>query len=196
MLGGQRPSVDGELQVSTESIGLTDFDPGALTHVVTGAEFEHRRLQGGDSEINLLHCRLPHSVINRGMYSPSVLVNGIFASDAITMGAMLRQREATIGNGAEMKMGTVQFYAEKSEMCYRAWPNATWFAFVSCASNFKFAFVIRFCFGQFLGRIGACFPQCNCRLGDGRSSARHLPAHLVGTKYRLGYHGSYEDNHS
>ena len=130
MLGGQRPSVDGELEFSTESIGLTDFDPGALAHVVSGAEFEHRRLQGGDSEINLLHCRLPHSVIDRGIYSPSVLVNGTFASDAITMGTMLRQREATIVNGAEMKMGTVQFYAEKSEMCYRAWPNATWFAFV------------------------------------------------------------------
>jgi len=126
----RRPSVRGEPEISTETVGLSNFDPGALAHVVTGAEFEHRRLPGGDSKIKLLQCSLPHSVINRGIYSPSVLVNGTFASDAITLGTMLRQKEATIINGSEVRMGTMQFYAEGSEMCYRAWPNATWLAFV------------------------------------------------------------------
>jgi len=126
----RQPRAEGELEISTENIGLSNFDARALTHVVTGAEFEHRRLPGGDSKINLLQCCLPHSVINRGIYSPSVLVNGTFASDSITVGTMISQREETIINGSAVKMGTVQFYAEKSEMCYRAWPNATWLAFV------------------------------------------------------------------
>lgn len=124
------PSAGSELEISIENIGLSNFDAGALTHVVTGAEFEHRRLPGGDSKINLLQCCLPHSVINRGIYSPSVLVTGTFASDSVTVGTMIRQREATIINGSAVKMGTVQVYGERSELCYRAWPNATWLAFV------------------------------------------------------------------
>jgi AraC family transcriptional regulator, ethanolamine operon transcriptional activator len=120
----------GEPDISAEVLGLSAFDPQALAHVVTGAEFEHRKLPGGGSGINLLQCCLPHSVINRGSYAPAVLVNGTFAPNAITIGTMLKQQEATILNGSNVRMGTVQLYAEKSEMCYRAFPNATWFAFV------------------------------------------------------------------
>lgn len=80
--------------------------------------------------MHLLQCCLPHSVINQGIYSPAVLVTGTFASDAVTIGLMLRQREPTILNGSEVRMGTVQFYAENAEMSYRAWPDATWLAFV------------------------------------------------------------------
>lgn len=126
----QRVPSEWEPDISTEIVGLADFDPNALSHVVTGAEFEHRRLPGGGSSINLLQCCLPHSVINRGVYSPAVLVNGTFAPTAITIGTMLQQKEQTILNGSNVRMGTVQFYSEKSEMCYRAWPNATWLAFV------------------------------------------------------------------
>ncbi len=126
----QGPPMDWEPRISTEFVGLTEFAPQALAHVVSGAEFEHRRLPGGGSNIDLLQCCLPHSIINRGIYSPAVLVNGIFAPNAITIGTMLHQNEPTILNGSNVRMGTVQFYAEKSEMCYRAWPNATWLAFV------------------------------------------------------------------
>jgi AraC family ethanolamine operon transcriptional activator len=121
---------DSEPDISTSYFRLTDFDPHALAHVVTGAEFEHRRLPGGGSSIDLMQCCLPHSVINRGIYSPAVLVKGTFAPNAITIGTMLRQHERTILNGSHVRMGTVQFYAEKSEMCYRAWPDAIWLAFV------------------------------------------------------------------
>jgi AraC family ethanolamine operon transcriptional activator len=116
--------------ISAESVVLTEFDPANLAHVVNGAEFEHRRLPGGQADIRLLHCALPHSMINRGIYSPAVLVNGTFAADTITFGMMLHQQEPTLLNGSSVRLGTLQFYAEKSEMCYRAWPNATWLAFV------------------------------------------------------------------
>jgi AraC-like DNA-binding protein len=130
MSGTERKTPELETNISSEVVGLSEFDPNALSHVVTGAEFEHRRLPGGGSSINLLHCTLPNAVINRGIYSPAVLVNGTFAPTAITIGTMLRQKEPTILNGANVRMGTIQFYAEKSEMSYRAWPNATWLAFV------------------------------------------------------------------
>jgi len=126
----QSGSFERQPDISTELVGLSDFDPDTLSHVVTGAEFEHIRLPGGESSINLLQCCLPHSVINRGVYSPAVLVKGTFAANAITIGTMLRQSESTILNGSNVRMGTIQFYAEKSEMCYRAWPDATWLAFV------------------------------------------------------------------
>jgi AraC-like DNA-binding protein len=80
--------------------------------------------------MQLLHCCLPNSVINRGIYSPSVLVTGTFAPNAITIGTMLHQSEPTILNGSEVSMGTFQFYSEKAEMSYRAWPNGTWMTFV------------------------------------------------------------------
>ena len=127
----QRVPSKWEPDISTESVGMSEFDPDALSHVVSGAEFEHRRLPGGGSSINLLQCRLPHSVINRGVYSPAVLISGTFAPSAITIGLMLQQKEQTILNGSNVRMGTIQFYSERSEMCYRAWPNAMWFALVT-----------------------------------------------------------------
>jgi AraC family transcriptional regulator, ethanolamine operon transcriptional activator len=117
-------------QISVKSVVLTEFDSANLAHVVAGAELEHQRLPGGGTKMNLLQCALPHSVINRGAYSPAVLVNGTFASHTITIGMMLRQETPTILNGSNVKMGTLQIYSENSEMCYRAWPNATWFALV------------------------------------------------------------------
>jgi len=123
-------SPDGKLVVSKDVIGFTGFDSDALAHVVSGAEFEHRRLRGGRPDMHLLQCCLPHSVLSRGIYSPAVLVTGTFSCNAITFGTMLRQNEPTIVNGSEVRTGTVQFYPENSEMCYRAWPNATWLAFV------------------------------------------------------------------
>lgn len=126
----QGENLESEVHVSTEIVGLSEFDPVALSHVVAGAEFEHTRLPGGASDVNVLQCLLPHSVINRGAYSPAVLVRGNFASHAVTFGTMLQQKEPTILNGADVRMGTIQLYCEKSEMSYRAWPNATWFAFV------------------------------------------------------------------
>ena len=133
-----------EVRVSTEIIGLSEFDPDALSHVVAGAEFEHTRLPGGTSDISLLQCSLPHSVINRGVYSPSVLVKGNFASNSITLGTMLRQKEPTILNGKNVRMGTLQLYCERSEMSYRAWPNATWFAFVISRER-----LLNFCMDHF-----------------------------------------------
>jgi AraC family transcriptional regulator, ethanolamine operon transcriptional activator len=126
----QRIPLEWEPDISTETVGLSEFNPDALSHVVSGAEFEHRRLPGGGSSVNLLQCCLPHSVINRGVYSPAVLVSGTFAPTAITIGTMLQQKEQTILNGSNVRMGTIQFYSERSEMCYRAWPDATWLAFV------------------------------------------------------------------
>jgi AraC-like DNA-binding protein len=120
----------GQGQVGLEVLGLTDFDPAALEHVVVGAHLEHRRLKGGGSELNVLQCTLPHSVINRGAYSPAVLANGIFSQNTIAIGAMLRQQQPTIVNGRESITGTVQVYPENSELCYRSWPEGTWHAFV------------------------------------------------------------------
>lgn len=130
MAATQAAILDNEAAISAEVVGLTDFAPQALAHVVAGAQFEHRRLPGGGPNMHLLQCCLPHSVINRGIYSPAVLVTGTFASDAVTLGLMLRQQEPTILNGDEVRMGTVQFYPENAEMCYRAWPDATWMTFV------------------------------------------------------------------
>ena len=120
----------GESVLSAQTVGLTEFDSSGLSEVVIGADFEHRRLPGGGPRMNLLRCFLPHSVIDRGAYEPAVLVNGTFASNAITIGTMLQQNEATIVNRSKIRNATVQFYAEKAEMSYRAWPNATWLAFV------------------------------------------------------------------
>jgi AraC-like DNA-binding protein len=124
------PEEQYEPQILAEIVELTKFDSAALSAVVAGAEFEHRRMPGGGSHINLLQCALPNSVICRGRYQPAVLVNGTFARDTITIGLMLRQSQATLLNGTDVRMGTVQFYAENSEMCYRAWPDGTWLAFV------------------------------------------------------------------
>lgn len=113
-----------------ETINLQDVPASALTHVVAGAELEHRRLPGGGFRISWLHCRLANSVICQGTYEPAVLVNGVFAPNAVTVGAMLCQDEATIMNGSKVRLGTLQFCSEKSEVCYRAWPDASWLAFV------------------------------------------------------------------
>src|ERR1700761_3507890 len=88
-----------EPDISVETQRLADFDPQALSHVVNGAELEHRRLPGGTPEIRLLQTSLPQSTLNRGTYSPAVLVNGTFAADSITFGAMIQQNEPTILNG-------------------------------------------------------------------------------------------------
>jgi hypothetical protein len=118
-----------EPNVLLETRQLAQFDAAALAHVVSGAEFEHRRLPGGGSDIKLLQCILPNSVLNRGIYDPAVLVQGTFSQRAITIGTMLHQTRPTLLNRVPVKMGTVQFYAENAEMCYRAWPNGTWLAF-------------------------------------------------------------------
>ena len=128
MAATQATLLDGEVDVSTEVVGLTEFAPQAWLilspelNLSTGA---------GSSSMYLLQCCLPHLVINVGIYSPAVLVTGTFASDAVTIGPMLRQKEPTILNGSEVRMGTIQFYAENAEMCYRAWPDATRLAFVT-----------------------------------------------------------------
>lgn len=119
-----------EPRLVADFLGFSHFDPSTLSHVVAGAEFEHRRLPGGEPDINLLQCTLPHSVISRGDYAPAVLVNGTFARNSITLGTMLRQQQPTLINGTEVRTGTLQVYAEGTEMCYRAWPQGTWFAFV------------------------------------------------------------------
>jgi AraC family transcriptional regulator, ethanolamine operon transcriptional activator len=125
-----------EPDISTESHQLGDFDPGALAHVVNGAELEHRRLPGGSQEIKLLQCGLPQSILNRGAYSPAVLVNGNFSPNAITFGAILDQKEPTIVNGSKVRMGTLLFFPENTELCYRAWPNATWMTLVITRERF------------------------------------------------------------
>jgi AraC family ethanolamine operon transcriptional activator len=119
-----------EPDICIETQRLAEFDPQALTHVVNGAELEHRRLPGGKSDIRLLQTALPQSILNRGSYSPAVLVNGTFAADAITFGAMIQQSEATILNRSRLRMGTLLFFPENTEMCYRAWPNTAWITLV------------------------------------------------------------------
>ena len=151
----ERPQ-EQRLSASTEVVGLSDFNPSELAHVVSGAELEHRRLPGGRPGMNVLHCRLPHSVINRGIYSPAVLVTGTFASNAVTIGLMLRQNEATILNGAPVKMGTFQFYAERSEMCYRAWPDATWMTVVIGRER-----LLDFCVENLDERLPRCRPPAS-----------------------------------
>jgi AraC family transcriptional regulator, ethanolamine operon transcriptional activator len=126
-----------EPDISMESHRLGDFDPGALAHAVNGAELEHRKLPGGSQEIKLLQCGLPQSILNRGAYSPAVLVSGNFAPNAITFGAMLYQNEATILNGSRVRMGTLLFFPENTELCYRAWPNATWMTLVITRERFQ-----------------------------------------------------------
>jgi AraC-like DNA-binding protein len=71
-------------------------------------------------------------------------VNGTFARNTITVGTMVRQQQPTLVNGLAVRPGTVQFYAENSEMCYRAWPNATWLAFVIPRER-----LLQFCLDQF-----------------------------------------------
>ena len=138
------PAEQSEPHILTEIVELTKFDSAALSTVVTGAELEHRRMPGGGSHINLLQCTLPNSVICRGRYQPAVLVNGTFARNTITIGIMLRQSQATLLNGVDVRMGTVQFYAENAEMCYRAWPDETWLAFVISRER-----LLRFCLDHF-----------------------------------------------
>jgi AraC-like DNA-binding protein len=79
--------------------------------------------------MHLLQCTLPHAVINRGIYAPAMLVTGTFGREAITIGAMLHQQQPTLINRFNVQLGTLQFYPENSEMCYRAWPEGTWLAF-------------------------------------------------------------------
>jgi hypothetical protein len=119
-------------RVLVETAGLREFDSAALKHVVAGAEFEHRRLPGGGSDMHLMQCTLPHAMINRGIYAPAVLVTGTFGRNAITIGTMLRQQQATRVNGINVRSGSLQFYPEDTEMCYRAWPGGTWLTFAIC----------------------------------------------------------------
>jgi hypothetical protein len=44
----------------------------------------------------------------------------------VTFGAMIQQNEPTILNRSSLRMGTLLFFPENTEMCYRAWPNAAW----------------------------------------------------------------------
>jgi methylphosphotriester-DNA--protein-cysteine methyltransferase len=138
------PAECSDPQILAEIVELTKFDSAALSSVVAGAEFEHRRMPGGGPHINLLHCALPNSVISRGRYQPAVLVNGTFASDRVTFGLMLRQTQRTLLNGVDVGMGTVQFYAENAEMCYRAWPDGTWLTFVVSRE-----WLLQFCLDHF-----------------------------------------------
>jgi AraC family transcriptional regulator, ethanolamine operon transcriptional activator len=119
-----------EPEIFVDTINLQDLPVSALAHVVAGAELEHRWLPGGGSRITLWQCRLPHSVISQGIYEPAVLANGMFAPNAVTVSAMLFQDEATIFNGSKIRRGTIQFCSETAEVCYRAWPDTSWFAFV------------------------------------------------------------------
>jgi len=115
--------------VATQVVELTAFDPNALTQVVSGAEFEHKRLPGGDSSVSLLQSNLPHSVFNRGIYSGAILGNGTFPPNAITFGIYARQTEQSILNGSRIPTGTLVCYPEKADVCYRGFPGVTWFTF-------------------------------------------------------------------
>src|SRR5215469_14159784 len=115
--------------VATQVVELTAFDPNALTQVVSGAEFEHKRLPGGDSSVSLLQSNLPHSVFNRGIYSGAILGNGTFPPNAITFGIYARQTEHSILNGSHIPTGTLVCYPEKVDVCYRGFPGVTWFTF-------------------------------------------------------------------
>jgi AraC family transcriptional regulator, ethanolamine operon transcriptional activator len=136
MAEAQDRRASSEPDISIETQKLADFDPQALAHVVNGAELEHCRLPGGKPDIRLLQTCLPRSILNRGNYSPAVLVKGTFASDAITFGAMIQQNEPTILNGSRVKLGTLLFFPENTEMCYRAWPNAAWLTLVLSRESF------------------------------------------------------------
>jgi methylphosphotriester-DNA--protein-cysteine methyltransferase len=131
-------------QILAEIVELTRFDSAALSAAVAGAEFEHRRMPGGGSYINLMQCALPNSVISRGRYQPAVMVNGTFARDRVTIGLMLRQSQPTLLNGVDVRTGTVQFYSENAEMCYRAWPDGTWLTFVISRER-----LLQFCLDHF-----------------------------------------------
>jgi AraC-like DNA-binding protein len=117
-------------EIFVDTINLQDVPASALAHVVAGAELEHRRLPGGGCRITLRQCRLPNSLVSQGSYEPAVLVNGMFAPNAVTVSAMLFQDEATILNGSKIRPGTIQFCSERAEVCYRAWPDTSWLAFV------------------------------------------------------------------
>lgn len=119
-----------EPDIFVETINFQDVPTSALAHVVAGAELEHRRLPGGGFKIGLLQCHLPNSVVSQGIYEPAVLVSGMFSKDAVTLGTMLFQNETTIVNGSKIRAGTIQFFSEKSDLCYRAWPEASWFTLV------------------------------------------------------------------
>lgn len=133
-----------EPRVTLETLSLAAFDSAALISVVAGAELEHKLLPGGGSDMNLLHCVLPNSVINRGIYAPAVLVNGVFSEKTVTIGTMLRQRQPTLVNGVPVEPGTIQFYAENTELCYRAWPDGTWLTFAISRER-----ILQFCMEHF-----------------------------------------------
>src|SRR6516164_1827004 len=113
----------GDPEIFVDTIDLLNVPASALAHIVAGAELEHRRLPGGGSRITLRQCRLSNSVISQAIYEPAVLVNGMFAPNAITVSAMLFPHEATILNGSKIRLGTIQFCSEGAEVCYRTWPD-------------------------------------------------------------------------
>ncbi len=130
--------------VTVETVNLCQFDADALVHAVAGADFDHKRLPGGAPYLKLLQCSLPHATLNRGIYAPAVMVNGVFGRNMITIGTMVRQQQPTLINGLAVRPGTVQFYSENAELSYRAWPNATWLAFAIPRDRF-----LQFCLDHF-----------------------------------------------
>ena len=121
---------ESQADITTQVVELADFDPNALAQIISGGEFDHKRLPGGDSAISFVQGNLPHSAFNRATCSPAIVANGTSAANAITIVTMLRQSEPGIVNGSRVRTGTVLFYPEKAEVRYRGFPKASWFAFV------------------------------------------------------------------
>jgi AraC-like DNA-binding protein len=116
--------------VFSKTVDFKDIPTSVFTHIIPGAELEHRKVPGGDFRVDLLRCNLPNSILCQTFYQPAILVNGTFAKKVVTLGTMSFQRAPTIVNGSPIRTRTLQFCSENSEITYRAWPDASWFVFV------------------------------------------------------------------
>ncbi|HEX5819694.1 MAG TPA: helix-turn-helix domain-containing protein [Gemmatimonadales bacterium] len=108
---------------------LSHADPDVLVGVIDGSEMRHRILPGGAITVRLEQSRPGTGWLQRGRYGMSVLAQGALPQGVVTIGGMLSSPADTMINGHFCPPGSLQVYAERCELHYRAAPDTTWFAY-------------------------------------------------------------------
>jgi AraC family ethanolamine operon transcriptional activator len=115
-------------QIST--LSLTTFSAEQLRDTVRGSDIEHVQLSGGPFQGHLLRSEFGDSVLDAGMYSQDLLVNGTFPGDRIVLGYILSGSEAGYFNGIRLAANDIIVIGEGGAMePYRLPAGTTWVAF-------------------------------------------------------------------
>lgn len=109
---------------------LDRCEPDQLTEIVDGSSMRHRVLPGGTLAAKLETLQIGPSRLQRGLYHMGVLVDGAWPNDLITVGFVLGAPAHATVNGFACPPLSIQLYCEGCELCYRAAPDSSWFAYL------------------------------------------------------------------